>query len=213
MKIYDISMQIEPDMPVYKNIEEKRPKLSVVRDFNSGDIHESTILMDLHCGTHLDAPYHVLKDGKRVAEQDLNQVVAKCKVLDLTGISEKIGRQDLAQNELQAGDFLLFKTRNSDCTGFDPQFVYLSEEGAKFVQEKRIIGVGIDGLGIERSQPGHPTHRVLLTAGIAILEGLRLKDIEPGEYFLCAAPLKIGQAEAAPVRALLLAADSLLFNK
>ena len=67
-----------------------------------------------------------------------------------------------------------------------------------------MAGVGIDSLGIERDQPGHPTHRILFSAGILILEGLRLEHVPAGEYLMVAAPLKITQAEAAPVRAVLL---------
>ena len=59
-------------------------------------------------------------------------------------------------------------------------------------------------MGIERDQPGHPTHKTLLNSGVLILEGLRLKDVAEGEYFLIAAPLKIRGVEAAPVRALLI---------
>ena len=204
MKIYDISMLIADAMPVYKNKKEKRPQLTVTRDFNNGDIYESRILMDMHCGTHMDAPKHVVKDGQSIDGQDLNQVVGNCQVLDLTHLTETIGRQDLVRQEIEAGDFILFKTKNSYCDSFDANFVYLTEDGAKFLEEKKIRGVGIDALGIERGQPGHPTHTILLAAGIVILEGLRLANINPGPYFLCAAPLKICSAEAAPVRAYLI---------
>lgn len=87
---------------------------------------------------------------------------------------------------------------------FDFEFVYLDKSGALYLKEKEIVGVGIDALGIERSQPDHETHKILLEAGIVILEGLRLKDVEEGEYFLYAAPLKIKGAEAAPTRAVLI---------
>ena len=66
---------------------------------------------------------------------------------------------------------------------------------------KEIKGVGIDALGIERNQT--PTHKLLLGAGIIIIEGLRLKDVPEGEYFLIALPLKIKDVEAAPTRAIL----------
>ncbi len=204
MDIYDISMPVEYSMPVYKNKDEKRPRLTVTRDFDRGDIYESRILMDLHCGTHMDAPLHTVKGGKTIDGQDLGQVVTRCKVLDFTHLPEKIGREELAENEIGVGDFILFKTKNSYCDSFDPNFVYLTADGAEFLKEKRVSGAGIDSLGIERNQPGHPSHTILFTGGITILEGLRLADIKPGEYFLFAAPLKIRNAEAAPVRAILI---------
>ena len=68
---------------------------------------------------------------------------------------------------------------------------------------RKIKGVGIDSLGIERNQPDHATHKILLGNGIHILEGLRLKNVKEGEYTLIAAPLNIKNVEASPVRALL----------
>ena len=70
--------------------------------------------------------------------------------------------------------------------------------------ETGIIGVGIDSLGIERSQPGHETHKTLLGNSIMILEGLRLKEVVEGKYILIAAPLNIPGVEASPVRAFLM---------
>lgn len=90
---------------------------------------------------------------------------------------------------------------------FDPEFVYLTEDAARLLIDLGINCVGIDGLGIERAQSDYSTHKSLLGAGVIIIEGLRLKDIEPGHYLLIAAPLKIAGAEAAPIRALLIERD------
>jgi len=202
MKIYDISMEIQESMTVYKNKEEKRPKriITVGKD----DVTESRISMDMHTGTHIDAPLHMIRGGDTVENIDLNKVITKCKVFDFTNISDKITSEDLASKDIQKGDFIIFKTRNSFREDFDFEFVYLDKSGAQFLKEKGVIGVGIDALGIERNQPEHETHKILLGAGIVILEGLRLKDVEEGEYFLYAAPLKIRGAEASPTRAVLI---------
>lgn len=204
MKIYDISMNIYNDMPVYKNKDEKRPELIITQDFQNGDVHESRINMDLHTGTHIDAPLHMIKGGDTIENIGLNKVITKCKVFDLTNISVKITSDSLLDKDIYEGDFIIFKTRNSYTEDFDFEFVYLDKSGAEYLKNKGVIGVGIDALGIERSQPGHETHKVLLESGIVILEGLRLKNIDEGEYFLYAAPLKINGAEAAPTRALLI---------
>lgn len=205
MKLYDISMSISHDMPVYKNKEDKRPHLRIRQDFSSGSAFETRVEMDSHTGTHLDAPLHMLEDGRTIETLDLASVMTKCKVLDLTACQDAVTRNDLASQDIQAGDFILLKTRNSEYEGFDFAFVFLDKTGAEYLQQQGIVGVGIDALGIERSQPGHETHKILLNSGIIILEGLRLKDVAPGEYFLCAAPLNIAGAEAAPVRAVLIA--------
>lgn len=204
MKIIDISMAIRPDMPVYKNLAGKRPAIEVISDFNTGDIYESRITMDMHTGTHMDAPRHMIADGGTIGNAALEKHIAKCTVIDLTHISGGITASELMPCTIPSGYFVLLKTRNSFVDRFDESFVFLEEGGAKLLKEKGVIGVGIDSLGIERNQPGHPTHKLLLGSGITILEGLRLRHVAEGEYTLIALPLKIEGAEASPVRAVLL---------
>lgn len=202
MKIYDISMEIHENMTVYKNKEEKRPQNTIT--VQKGDVTESRICMDMHTGAHIDAPLHMINGGDTIENLDLSKVITRCKVFDFTHISDKITREDLKDKNIEKGDFVIFKTRNSFREDFDFQFVYLEKSGAEFLKEKGVVGVGIDALGIERDQPEHETHKILLGAGVVILEGLRLKEVEEGEYFLFAAPLKIKGAEAAPTRAVLI---------
>jgi len=80
----------------------------------------------------------------------------------------------------------------------------VTESAAKYLAEKQIKGVGVDALGIERDQAGHPTHKTLMNHNIVILEGLRLKDIVPQSYILIALPLKFEGLDGSPVRAVLL---------
>ena len=138
---------------------------------------------------------------------DWKEMVTKCRVLDLTSVQEKITEADLQDKPIEEGDFLLFKTKNSFEDILETQFIYLEKSGAAYLAEKKIKGVGIDALGVERAQPGHETHLQLMQRGIHILEGLQLKDIPEGEYFLSAAPLNIIGAEAAPIKAYLIALD------
>jgi arylformamidase len=87
---------------------------------------------------------------------------------------------------------------------FDPVYVSLTPDAARWVVDRGIRLVGIDHLSIQRYDDDGETHRILMRAGIAILEGLSLGGVEPGEYTLVAAPLRLAGIEAAPARALLL---------
>ena len=203
MKIYDISMEIHPEMPLYKDQEQYRPTITVHHDFNSGKYHQSSIEINMHSGTHIDAPLHMLAEGGAVDNLDLNKLVAKCKVYSLTHLPDRITEKDLRDRDITNGDFVILKTRNSLIDKFDPEFVYLDKSAAAYLKSKEVIGVGIDALSIERNQPDHDTHTLLLGAGIIILEGLRLKRIEDGEYLMVAVPLNIKGVEASPVRAVL----------
>lgn len=205
MGIYDISMSIYPGMTVYKDKAEKQPRIDVLRDFKDGQgVRESRILLELHTGTHMDAPLHMVEGGATTDAFQVENMVLPCRVLDLTGVEDGIEPSHLEGFHIREGEFILFKTRNSFREGFDPDFIYLKHGGAEYLAKLGIRGVGIDALGIERSQPDHATHKALLEKGILILEGLRLREVPPGEYILVAAPLKITGVEAAPVRALLI---------
>ena len=204
MKIIDISMDIHQAMPVYKNKPEKVPTLTFLQDFSNANSCESELKIGMHTGTHVDAPLHILRGASTIDQINLAKVVTSCRVLDFTDLQDKITAADLAAKEIKPNTFILLKTTNSYNKGFDFNFVFLEQSGAKYLTEVRISGVGIDALGIERDQPGHPTHKILFEAGIIIIEGLRLAQVEAGDYFLCAAPLKVVGAESAPARALLI---------
>jgi arylformamidase len=204
MKIYDVSMSIKGDMAVYNNSDEKRPLIKVMKDFSNSNHFESRIEMDMHTGTHIDAPLHMIQDGETMDSMDLSKLITQCKVLDFTGLEDKISKNDLIGRDIKKGDFVLFKTKNSEKEEFEKTFVYLDKSGAEYLSDKGIAGVATDGLGIERAQPEHETHKILFAAGIIIIEGLRLKGIEEGEYMMYALPLKITSVEAAPARVILI---------
>jgi arylformamidase len=201
MKLYDITAPIFEGMPVYKNKPEKQPKINTV---TNAHVTESRIDIDLHTGTHIDAPLHMINDGDTFETIDIEKLVGNCKVFDLTTVEDKITADDLQNLKIEAGDFVLFKTTNSFEEEFNFEFIYIAECAANLLAEIGINGVGVDALGVERSQPGHPTHKALFAAEIIVIEGLRLKEVEAGEYLMVAAPLKMVGTDAAPARVLLI---------
>jgi len=203
MRIIDISMPIRHDMPVYKNREEKRPLRTVERALPQDSVNESNIKMNLHTGTHIDAPFHMMAEGWTTEALPLEKFITPCRVLDLSRLTDGITREDLLAHQIQAGEFILFKTRNSFDEGFRDDFIYIKADAAGYLRDLGIKGVGIDALGVERSQPGHETHLALLGNDIMVLEGLALKDVAEGRYLLIALPLLIDGADGAPARAVL----------
>lgn len=201
MKVYDISVPIFEGMPVYKNKPEKQPKLHT--DTN-GYVTESRLSLDVHSGTHVDAPLHMVPNGATIEIIPLNSLVGPCKVFDLTHVDDKITTEDLRGFSIEKDDFILFKTSNSYDEQFNFDFVYLAEDAAAYLSDIKVRGVGIDSLGIERSQENHPTHKNLFQNNIIIIEGLQLKDVKEGNYFMVAAPIKLIGTDASPARVLLL---------
>ncbi|WP_010173315.1 cyclase family protein [Bacillus coahuilensis] len=201
MKLYDVTAPIFQGMPVYKNKEEKQPSIQTV---TNAHVTESRISMDLHTGTHVDAPLHMMNDGQTIETIELEQLVRPVKVFDVTKTEGKVSKQDLTSFNIEKNDFILLKTKNSFDDHFNFEFIYVAEDAATFLVEKGIAGVGIDALGIERAQEGHPTHKALMSNDVIIIEGLRLKDVPEGDYFMMAAPLKLRGVDAAPARIILM---------
>ena len=200
---YDISMPIQLGMPVYKNYPDKTPSFDVVRTFDQHTVFETNITMNLHTGTHLDFPKHTLPEGATSTGHDLTPLIGSATVYDLTNVASGITKEDLESLSIQPGDFVLFKTKSSWDTTFNPEFIYVTLSAAQYLVAKGVRGVGVDALGVERAQPGHPTHDLLLSNNVIILEGIQLKDVPAGTYKMTCLPLHIIGVEALPVRAIL----------
>ena len=204
MRIHDVTRLISEDMTVYKDRESKKIKRTVVADYEKADYYESRMDMDMHCGTHIDAPLHMLKGGDTIEKYDLSKFIGDCKVFDLTDVDEAIRKKDIENLDIQKDDIVIFKTKNSFDQGYNPKFVYIEEDAALYLSEKGIKTVGIDAMSIERDKKEHPSHKIILGANIGVIEDLYLKNVGQGQYFLSALPLNIRGSEASPIRAVLI---------
>lgn len=207
MKIYDVSMLIEPEMMVYKNKLSKIPVFENMGNHSTGVSHETKVSLDIHTGTHIDMPLHMIESGKTMDTFDFTRLMTPAKVFDMTHLEESfISLKDIECLDIVKGDFIIFKTQNSfydKKQGFEYDFVYVDESAAKYLTDIEVNGVGIDALGIERAQDNHMTHKLLLSQDIIILEGLELQDIQEGSYQLIALPIKLKGTEGSWVRAVL----------
>lgn len=196
MKIYDVSMTISEDIQVYKNIEGKKPKFINYSNFQTSSAYETNVLMNLHTGTHMDFPLHMIENGQTSDSLDLKRLIRHVKVFDLTHLKEVIQREDLLHFDIKENDFVLFKTQNSFEDTFNFKFIYVSESAAAYLAERKIKGVGVDALGVERDQKGHPTHHILMDHDVIIIEGLRLGEVPEGNYMMYALPIMMKGVEA-----------------
>jgi len=204
--MYDISMTIQKDMLVYKGKDEIRPRLSTVRDFSQGDAHESELQMNVHTGTHIDAPLHMLQDGENANFFFAENPFYKAQLLDLMHIEDKISADDLKKFNIEKDTFLLLKTKNSKPGYLEKtpeKFIYLDHSGTDYLLDKDVKGIAIDSNGIERDQDDHPTHKNLLKNNVKILEGVRLNKVPEGRYILLLSLLKIAESDGIPARAYL----------
>lgn len=174
----------------------------------AGDIANVTRLdMDVHMGTHVDAPSHFLAGRPTVDSLDLADLIGPALVAEVT--ADAVTARELAAIAIPAGvTRLLLRTRNSGLwasgrTEFTEGFVALTADAAQWVVDAGIRLIGVDYLSVQRYHDGPATHHILLGAGTVILEGLDLSHANPGVYELLCLPLRLAGAEGAPARAVL----------
>ena len=183
-------------------------RIERVLDLEHGDAaNVSKISMGSHTGTHMDAPVHFVREGKSLDEMPLDATIGRARVVEVRD-PESIKPSDLRRHEIRSGERILFKTRNSGRSwpsrAFIEDFVYISREAASYLAAWNARTVGIDYLSVGGfRKDGVETHRALLEAGIWVIEGLDLSEVEPGEYELVCLPVKVKGSDGAPARALL----------
>ena len=189
-----IFFDISPDILSAKLYgEDTPPRLESVCDMSAGDVYNlSDITMCLHTGAHIDAPLHFIEDGEPVDRLPLEKFIGKCTVASANG---PITAQWIEKNMPWNCKKLLIK-----CGGNG----YLMDNAVFELCRFDLDLVGVDALSIAPEDNEASVHRELMYNDIAILEGIDLSKVDDGDYFLFAAPIKIGDAEAAPCRALLI---------
>jgi arylformamidase len=175
---------------------------------SGGESNVSTLDCDVHVGTHLENSLHFLRDGRPVDEIPLDLLVGPALVIHVADAAS-VGRAELEAARIPAGvTRLLMRTRNSDRSiyrdaSFHDDYVGLTRDGATYLVERGVRLVGNDYLSIATFAEIVDTHHVLMTNDVAILEGLDLSNVAPGQYDLICLPLSLPGAEAAPARAIL----------
>jgi arylformamidase len=207
MRIYDISLTISPDLPVWPG--DAHPKLERTSMIEAGDdANVSFMHLSVHTGTHVDAPYHFVSQGRTVEELQLNHLTGRAYVLHLPDINtitaEILDNADIPTRTKR----VLFRTNNSNYwrqkeNKFQTDYVALSADGAEYLINRGIKLVGIDYLSIAPYQETKRTHEILLQAGVIILEGLDLSEVSQGRYALYCLPLKLAGSDGAPARVIL----------
>lgn len=188
MKLIDITKTIKEDMIVYPT----DPGVSITQFKslkNANSCNVSSISFGTHTGTHIDAPLHILKNGKAVDKLKLQDLI--CKVLVVT-VKEFFNKGLSKRKSLANTRGILFKGEG-----------IINDSQARYLIDSGIRLVGTESMSIENSSDkSHPVHHLLLDKGI-IIEGLNLKGVKSGYYRLICLPLKIKKGDGAPVRAIL----------
>lgn len=204
-RIYDVTVPLSARVPVFPG--DPRFEMSFAHRMDEGKPYNvARMTLGVHSGTHIDAPYHFLKDGATVEHLPLDVLIGPALVA-LVDAPRAIRRADVEALRLNGRARVLFKTRNGDAIRrpeFREDFVYLDPGAAEALVEAGVRLVGIDYLSVEQfGSPDFATHHVLLGAGTVVVEGLDLVDVPPGEYEVTCLPLPIVGADGSPARVVL----------
>ncbi|MBC2697694.1 MAG: cyclase family protein [ANME-2 cluster archaeon] len=220
MKMIDISRTIKVDMEMYPG--DTGPQITKVSGLDEGDSYNiSRITLGTHTGTHVDPPLHLIRDGAGIDSLPMNTLVGNARVLDLSSINRPIEAGDIGPFE--AGEIILLKGGSGDSSGSDGPGgldgsadsgssgdpgtsggAYLTAACARYLVDIGIKTIGTDAISIGALDEEYEVHHTLLDAGIVVIEGLEMTDVEAGDYFLVCLPLKIANGDGGPARAVLI---------
>ena len=189
MKIYDISQEVFSCAVYPGDPEPQKHTLSATAD---GSLYNLTAFyMCAHNGTHIDAPFHFLPKGRTVDQMDLSVFVGDCYVARHTGDVTAGDAQAILERAAGAGRILIAGK------------AAVTAEAADVFAASGILLIGNESQTVGPEDAPMQVHLILLGRGIALLEGVVLKDVPEGRYFLSAAPLNLAGADGAPCRAIL----------
>ncbi len=190
MLLYDISTDLLTAQ-VYDG--DPKPSLEYIKSTENGDDYNLSVLSTcMHTGTHIDALFHYDSDGSKIEDMKLSVFYGKCTVVTIKGI---LTGEDMER-------LLPYCKRRLLLHGDGEAF--LSYSAAVVIADSNICLIGTDGISVSTEFDEYRTHMEFARSNIAVLEGLNLAGIRDGEYTLCAFPIKVSGAEAAPCRAVLM---------
>jgi kynurenine formamidase len=220
MEVIDLSHTLEEDMPIYPT--HSRFFHTLWDSFETGSqalIYQ--LIINEHCGTHMDATAHFLKEGdpahRYMDETAVAQFYGRALTLDFSHYQDtdvvtvdEIQRWEQQHHTIEAGDIINFRfgwdrywVPRSVSQRYSQSWPGLSGPAAEYLVSKAIKAVGCDVLAIDSFYAeGAPAHYALLGNGVNIIENLTRLEAVVGESYMMAFPLKIKQGSGSPIRAL-----------
>ena len=195
MKIYDISQEVF-SCTVFPG--DPPPQREIMTSMDDGALYNLTAIhMCAHNGTHVDAPYHFINDGKTMEQVSLEKFVGMCYVVEHDGVVTAEDAKEILQKASEANTDaakrILIKGKAE-----------VSADAARVFAEAGVLLVGNESQTVGPENAPMEVHLILLGAEVVLLEGIRLAHVPEGVYLLNAAPLNLGGADGAPCRAILL---------
>ncbi|MCL4350922.1 MAG: cyclase family protein [Candidatus Thermoplasmatota archaeon] len=214
MSVYiDLSHNFEKGMPVPDWPGEHRQDFELDQfnvNVNSGT--QNNLRMNLHCGTHVDAPFHYWKEGVPVDMIPMEKMIGKCYTISikknpLEGISDKDIEPHV--DRIKKGQMLFINTgwyKKWPSKEYETSYPFLFPEAGKLIASLGVSVLGLDTPGPDApirsgKRKGDPLHIELLSKGMPVIENLNNLDAISGmETIVYALPIKISGSSGAPAR-------------
>ncbi len=197
MKLIDLSVLVNEGTPVYPG--DPKIVLESITDFEKFGMNDHKVSFGIHTGTHIDAPWHMVANGKTLDQVPLEQFVGRGRLIKVE--NKKFDLNAVEQASIEAGDIVLFHTGMSDIYHSEEyleDYPEIPEEIASYLVNAKVKMVGVDMCSPD-IEP-FPIHRILLGAGILIIENLtNLEQLAGKEFTVYALPIKL-QLDGAPAR-------------
>jgi arylformamidase len=203
-RIHDLTKIISPEMQVYPG--DPQPKFEQYLKLENDGANVTRIVLGSHTGTHVDAQWHFLQDGKGAEKEPLTKFIGEAVVIDVTSKppGEGITADDLNHADAKKNDILLLYTGRGERR---TDFTYVDVSAAEWVVNHGIKCIGIDTLSVEKyGRKDAPVHKILLSNDIGIIENLdsSLKQFAGKRTFLVCLPLPLEGVDGSPARVILL---------
>ena len=198
MKIIDLSMPLDERTPAYP--EDPPLDITQIAELPKHGWNEKRLEINSHCGTHIDAPAHMIAKGRTLSEISLDHFYGKGIIIDVR--EKEINLSCLTTLKITRQSVVLFLTGQSERKGEEYY------ENAKFVTEEvaeKLVEMDIKAIGIDSFSPDHkpfPIHKILLSKNILIIENLKnLQQLLGKDFSIHFFPLAISEGDGAPCRA------------
>ena len=193
----DLSVTLNQQTPVYPG--DPAIKIEPAGVFERDGWNDHVISVNTHVGTHVDAPLHMIADGKTLDQVPIGQFIGRGRLIE---VGKRFDLESIKQADFQAGDIVLFHTSMShhyhEPVYFET-YPVMSEEIARYLVEQKIKMIGVDAGSVDNAD-GFPVHKILLAGNVLIIENLtNLDQLTNKEFTVYALPIKL-DIDGAPAR-------------
>jgi arylformamidase len=201
---FDVSVPLSTGMVHWPG--DPEPTFEPISEIEHGANANVTLCrMTAHTGTHMDAPLHFLPGQKGIDSFPLSVGIGAARVISIPAAYPVVTRAELENKDIKTGDRVLLKTRNSlrrwENVDFQQDYVAINASAAQFLADAGVVLIGVDYLSVGVFQgDGSDTHRILLSSGVWIVEGLDFSQVPEGDYDLVCLPLRIRGCDGSPAR-------------